>query len=133
MVGNVIVVISLSDRYDYCRLFISGGGGPAELSSRLLSTGRYTGDKLLLSRDGVWIAIRRNKDATVAEMTGFLRWPVTAEIDRDSEVNDETMVAVVSDLVLDLRELGARVVVAAEFEDEVTSDWPKGGFPSLLL
>jgi hypothetical protein len=115
-------VISRSDRYDYCRLFISGGSGPAELSSRLLSTGRYTGDKLSLSRDGVWIAIRRNKDATAADTTGFLRWPVTAEIDRDSQANDETMVAVVRDLVLDLRELGSEVVVAAEFEDEVTSD-----------
>jgi hypothetical protein len=115
-------VISRSDRFDYCRLFISGGGNPAELSSRLLSTGRYTGDKLSLSRDGVWIAIRRNKDATTAEATEFLRWPVTVEVDRDSHATDETMLAVVSDLVSDLRGLGSKVVVAAEFEDEVTSD-----------
>jgi hypothetical protein len=115
-------VISRSDRYDYCRLFISGGGNPAEISSRLLSTDRYTGDKLSLSRDGVWIAMRRNKDAATSETTKFLQWPVTAEIDRDSQVSDETMLAVVSDLVSDLRELGSQVVVAAEFEDEVVSD-----------
>ncbi|WP_433115795.1 hypothetical protein [Micromonospora sp. CA-246542] len=113
--------------YDDCRLFVDGVGPAAEAAARLMhSRGYRRVDQSLRVTDGVWAAVRKNKsipwnaDADlIAQAPAFLTWPVTVEVHRDAGVDDQTMLDAVRRLVADLRAVGAEVVVAADFEEEL--------------
>lgn len=117
----------MTEAYDFCQLFVDGLGPAEEAQARLTgSRGYQRVDRSLRVADGVWADIRKNKsipwnaDADlIAQAPVFLTWPVTVEVYRDAGVDDETMLDAVRRLVADLRTVGAEVVVAADFEEEL--------------
>jgi hypothetical protein len=108
--------------YDYCRIFVDGAGSAADVERRLLAIGHYQLDVRTLRAAGVLIDVRRNKAGGPVEgFPDWLTWPVTMEVYREADegVDDATMLAVVRQLKADLEAMPSRVVVAAEFEDEL--------------
>ncbi|MGC4769358.1 hypothetical protein ACLQ25_10300 [Micromonospora sp. DT44] len=117
----------MTEAYDDCRLFVDGIGPAEEAAARLTGSRGYQRDnRSLRVTDGVWADVRKNKSIPwnaeadlIAQAPAFLTWPVTVEVHRDAGVDDQTMLDAVRRLVADLRAVGAEVVVAADFEEEL--------------
>ncbi|MFI5926014.1 hypothetical protein ACIA3K_08490 [Micromonospora sp. NPDC051543] len=122
-----VVEPGVTEAYDDCRLFVDGVGPAGEAEARLTGSRGYRRvDRSLRVTDGVWADVRKNKSiprewdaALIARTPAFLTWPVTVEVYRDAGVDDQTMLDAVRRLVADLRAVGAEVVVAADFEEEL--------------
>ncbi|GGK16157.1 hypothetical protein GCM10010124_05970 [Pilimelia terevasa] len=115
--------------YDDCRLFVDVCGDISDVREALVRTGRYAAIGQSLVHRGAFVDVRRNKStpdgpdraAVLAEYGEWFGWPVSVEIWRGEpgEVPDADMVTAAREVRDDLLALGARVMVMADFADEL--------------
>ncbi|SDJ40190.1 hypothetical protein [Nonomuraea jiangxiensis] len=113
----------MTDRYDYCGLYLRGAGQEAAIELTARATGA-TRDGCLLRVGTMEIEVRRN-DHWPQDGADFPTWPIKMEIERGNATSRQ-VIETVSKILTRAWQAGLDAVAACDYEDELPDH---GGYP----